>query len=52
MSEPSVSIVIGSKSDLEIAKRAEQTLDELGVTHETQILSAHRDSKKLDAYLA
>jgi len=44
--------VIGSKSDLEIAKRAEQTLDELGITYETQILSAHRDSKKLDSYLA
>jgi 5-(carboxyamino)imidazole ribonucleotide mutase len=49
--EPVVSIVIGSQSDLEIAKRAENTLDELGITHETQILSAHRDSKKLDAYL-
>lgn len=44
--------MIGSKSDLEIAKRAEQTLDELGVSHETQVLSAHRESKKLEAYLA
>ena len=52
MPYPEVSIVIGSKSDLEIAKRAEQTLDELDVSHETQILSAHRDSKKLEAYLA
>jgi 5-(carboxyamino)imidazole ribonucleotide mutase len=52
LSEPMVSIVIGSKSDLEIAKRAEQTLDELGIAHETQILSAHRDPKKLDSYLA
>jgi 5-(carboxyamino)imidazole ribonucleotide mutase len=47
-----VAIVIGSKSDLEIAKRAEQTLNELGVSHETQVLSAHRESKKLEAYLA
>lgn len=51
LAEPKVSIVIGSKSDMEIAKRAEQTLDELGIKHETQILSAHRDSEKLDAYL-
>jgi 5-(carboxyamino)imidazole ribonucleotide mutase len=51
LAEPLVSIVIGSQSDLEIAKRAEQTLDELGITHETHILSAHRDSKKLDTYL-
>ena len=47
-----VAIVIGSKSDWGIAKRAEQTLDELGVSHETQILSAHRDPEKLEAYLA
>jgi len=51
LAEPVVSIVIGSRSDMEIAKRAEQTLDELGIRHETQILSAHRDSKKLDVYL-
>jgi 5-(carboxyamino)imidazole ribonucleotide mutase len=46
-----VSILIGSKSDLEIAKKAELTLDELGITHETQVLSAHRDPQKLDKYL-
>ena len=49
---PEVSIVIGSKSDLDIAKRVEQTLAELNVTYETQILSAHRDPKKLEEYLA
>lgn len=52
MAEVAVSIVIGSKSDQEIAKRAEKTLDSLGVTHETQVLSAHRDYKDLDAYIA
>ncbi len=49
---PEVSIIIGSKSDLEIAKRTEQTLTELDVTFETQILSAHRDPKKLEEHLA
>ncbi len=49
---PDVSIVLGSRSDLEVAKRAEQTLDSLGVTHETQVLSAHRNPKELEAYLA
>ncbi len=49
---PEVSIIIGSKSDLEIAKRTEQTLTELDVTFETQILSAHRDPKKLEKHLA
>jgi 5-(carboxyamino)imidazole ribonucleotide mutase len=52
LTEPLVSIVIGSKSDMEIAQRAEQTLDQLGIKHETRILSAHRDSKKLDAYMS
>ncbi len=52
MPDSSVSIVMGSKSDLEIAKRAEQILDSLGVAHETQILSAHRNHKELDDYLS
>jgi 5-(carboxyamino)imidazole ribonucleotide mutase len=47
-----VAIIIGSKSDLEIAKKAEKTLDELEITYETQVLSAHRDPQKLDAYIA
>ena len=47
-----VAIIIGSKSDLEIAKKAEKTLDELGITYETHILSAHRDPQKLDGYIA
>lgn len=47
-----VSIVIGSKSDSEIAKRAETTLDSLKVTHETKILSAHRNPKELEEYIS
>ncbi|MGA3404172.1 MAG: 5-(carboxyamino)imidazole ribonucleotide mutase [Candidatus Bathyarchaeia archaeon] len=47
-----VSIIIGSTSDLEIAKKTEKTLDELNITFETQVLSAHRDPQKLDAYIA
>lgn len=52
MTKVAVAIVIGSKSDLEIAERAEKTLDSLKVTHETQILSAHRNSKELDTFIA
>jgi 5-(carboxyamino)imidazole ribonucleotide mutase len=52
MVDPAVSIVIGSKSDMEIAQRAEQVLDSLGVPYETRILSAHRDHKELDDYIA
>jgi len=47
-----ISIVIGSKSDLEIAKKAEETLKELTVKFETRILSCHRNYKDLETYLA
>jgi len=52
MTKVAVAIVIGSKSDLEIAERAQKTLDSLNITHEMQVLSAHRNSKELDAYIA
>jgi len=52
MVDVAVSIIIGSKSDLEFAKQAEQTLDSLNVTHETQVLSAHRNHEQLDEYIA
>jgi len=51
MTKVPVAIVIGSKSDLEIAERTQKTLDSLNITHETKILSAHRNSKELDNYL-
>jgi len=47
-----VSIIIGSKSDQEIARKAEATLKDLAVKFETKILSAHRNYKDLETYLA
>jgi len=47
-----VSIVVGSKSDLEIAQRAELTLKEFGIAFETKILSCHRNYKELEEYVA
>jgi len=47
-----VSIVVGSKSDLEIAKKAELTLKEFGIAFETKILSCHRNYKELEEYVA
>ena len=40
--KPLVSIIMGSKSDWATMKIAAETLDEFGVSHETQIVSAHR----------
>ena len=47
----SVSILMGSESDREIAKKAEALLDKLGVPYETRVLSSHRNHKELDKYV-
>ncbi len=47
----SVSILMGSESDREIAKKAEAILDRLGIPYETKVLSSHRNHKELDKYV-
>ncbi len=42
MSDTKVGIIMGSKSDLELMKGAADVLDELGISYELTILSAHR----------
>jgi 5-(carboxyamino)imidazole ribonucleotide mutase len=44
MPEPKslVAIIMGSKSDWETMRHAVETLDDLGVTNEARVLSAHR----------
>jgi 5-(carboxyamino)imidazole ribonucleotide mutase len=42
MSEISVSIIMGSQSDLKVMSEAARVLEELGVSHEVTIVSAHR----------
>jgi 5-(carboxyamino)imidazole ribonucleotide mutase len=46
-----VSIVVGSKSDGEVAKRAVEVLDDLGIMYEVKVLSAHRNPKELEKYI-
>ena len=41
---------MGSKSDWETMRHAAETLDSLGVEHETRIVSAHRTPKRLYEY--
>ena len=50
MAEPLVGIIMGSRSDWETMRHAADTLDELGVAHETKIVSAHRTPKRLYDY--
>ncbi|WP_375404265.1 5-(carboxyamino)imidazole ribonucleotide mutase [uncultured Sphingomonas sp.] len=47
-----VGIIMGSRSDWETMRHAAETLDALGVAHETRIVSAHRTPKRLYDYVA
>src|SRR5579859_7626730 len=49
---PLVSILMGSKSDLEVMQPARDALHEMDVAHEVRVLSAHRTPDALFAYLA
>ena len=45
-----VGVVMGSNSDWETMRHAAETLDALGVAHETQVVSAHRTPQRLYDY--
>jgi 5-(carboxyamino)imidazole ribonucleotide mutase len=46
----SVGIIMGSQSDWDTMRHASEILNELGVTHETKIVSAHRTPDLLFEY--
>jgi 5-(carboxyamino)imidazole ribonucleotide mutase len=50
MTAPLIGIIMGSSSDWETMRHAADTLDQLGVAHETKIVSAHRTPKRLYDY--
>jgi len=52
VSNPQVSVIMGSQSDWPTMKNASTTLDELGVAHECKIISAHRTLNRLIDYMA
>lgn len=45
-----VGIIMGSQSDWETMKNAAETLDNLGVSHETRVVSAHRTPDRMFEY--
>ena len=47
---PRVGIIMGSQSDWETMRHAAETLTELGIAHETKIMSAHRTPDRMFAY--
>jgi 5-(carboxyamino)imidazole ribonucleotide mutase len=50
--KPLVGIIMGSTSDWETMEHAARTLEELGVAHETRVVSAHRTPDLLFEYAA
>ncbi|MFZ2386031.1 MAG: 5-(carboxyamino)imidazole ribonucleotide mutase [Candidatus Omnitrophota bacterium] len=46
-----VSVLMGSKSDLETVRPAVDLLKEFGIEPEVKVLSAHRTPKELEAYV-
>ena len=47
---PLVGIIMGSQSDWSTMQSAAETLEALGIAHETRIVSAHRTPKRLVEY--
>jgi len=47
-----VAVVMGSRSDWETMKAASQMLERLGISHEVQVVSAHRTPDRLFDYAA
>lgn len=48
--QPLVGIIMGSQSDWETMKNAADTLEVLGVPHETRVVSAHRTPDRMFEY--
>ncbi len=48
--QPLVGIIMGSTSDWETMKNAADTLAQLGIPHEIEVVSAHRTPDKLFSY--
>lgn len=50
MSQPTVGIVMGSNSDLDVMRDAADILEQLGVAYELTIVSAHRTPERMLEY--
>jgi 5-(carboxyamino)imidazole ribonucleotide mutase len=50
MSQPKISIIMGSKSDLPVMQDAADVLTELGVAYEITVVSAHRTPDRMFTY--
>lgn len=46
-----VAILTGSPNDLETVRKAQEVLEQLGITSELKVLSAHRTPERVTAYI-
>jgi 5-(carboxyamino)imidazole ribonucleotide mutase len=51
MSNIKVAVIVGSTSDMHVAEKAKEVLDEEGISYDLQVISAHREPERLDEYL-
>jgi len=52
MPQPLVAVIMGSASDWETMRQADETLTSFGVPHECRVLSAHRTPKETAEYIS
>jgi 5-(carboxyamino)imidazole ribonucleotide mutase len=52
MANPLVVVLMGSKSDWDVMRQADETLTNFGVPHECRVLSAHRTPAETAEYIA
>jgi 5-(carboxyamino)imidazole ribonucleotide mutase len=50
LAAPAVGVIMGSRSDWPTLREATRLLDDLGVAHETRVVSAHRTPQRLAEY--
>lgn len=51
MTKPVVALLLGSRSDLPVMRKAAAVLDEFAVPYEVRVLSAHRCPEALETYI-
>src|SRR5262245_31949179 len=52
MASPLVVVMMGSKSDWEVMRHADEALTNFGIAHERRVLSAHRTPKETAEYVS
>src|SRR5436190_23469819 len=52
MANPLVVVLMGSKSDWDVMRQADETLTKFGIAHECRVLSAHRTPAETAEYVS